>query len=38
MGKCEVFICELRGAVDRAGPSSIAIDEIPSLDHEVFDL
>jgi hypothetical protein len=38
MGKSEVFIGELRGAVDGAGPSSIAIDEIPSLDHEVFDL
>jgi hypothetical protein len=38
MGKSEVFIGELRGAVDGTRPSSIAIDEIPTLNHEVFDL
>jgi hypothetical protein len=38
MGKSEIFIGEFRGAVDRTGSSSVAIDEISTLDHEIFDL
>lgn len=34
----EILICKLGSTVDRAAPGSIAIDEVPSLNHEVFDL
>ena len=38
MGQSEVFVGKFGGAVNGAGPSSIAIDEITTLDHEIFDL
>jgi hypothetical protein len=34
----KVFIREFLGAVDCPGAGAIAIDEVTTLDHEVFDL
>jgi hypothetical protein len=38
VGESEVFIVKFGGAPDGTGSSSIAIDEISALNHEIFDL
>lgn len=34
----EVLVCELGGAVYGRTPRAVSLDEVPALDHEVFDL
>jgi hypothetical protein len=34
----EILICEFLGSVDGCAARTIAVDEIASLDHEIFDL
>jgi uncharacterized membrane protein len=38
MCQSEVFICKLGSAIDGTRSSSITIDEISALNHEIFDL
>lgn len=38
MGQREILICKLGCAVDGAAARAIAMDEIATLNHEIFDL
>ena len=38
MLQIEILICECLGAVDGSTTGAIAVEEVSTLDHEVFDL
>ena len=38
MLQLEILVCEGLGAVDGSAAGTVAVEEVPALDHEVFDL